>query len=459
MKDLGLPRRRAWWNAALLATAATAGSQTLDLAQALRIADGQGYGNRIAADRALSASGRNLSAWSGFVPSVRLEAGLSSTDAPLGAFADRIGQRRVSMASFDPSSLNDPDRIPNWSSAVVAEIPLVNLDALHGKRAARLQSDAAHGDALLERDRTRAQVVDAWFAVSLARAAVEAWDAGLAAARSYESQALSARRNESATPSDLLRARVEVASIRANLAKARTDVDLAQRKLALLLGGGPLPGSIPRVDLDDAQLAAFAKTVHAAGASLEEKSVELQARAAEANLSRTRAAFLPRLNGIARVDWQGRESPFEEDPSLTVGLMATWNVLDGLASVGSERVARGQWREARTGLEAIQARNALEREAAKARLASDLERLDIEHGALEQAMEAHRIVGRRFDEGLATIAERIEAGAAETRIRLELVSIRAEVVSSLAQLALLEGRDPAELASLAGAQETRENAR
>ena len=57
-------------------------------------------------------------------------------------------------------------------------------------------------------------------------------------------------------------------------------------------------------------------------------------------------------------------------------------------------------------------------------------------------------MSRRYDEGLATIAERIEAGALETKIRLEMVALRQEAVSSLAKLSLLEGRDPSELVSL-----------
>jgi outer membrane protein TolC len=116
--------------------------------------------------------------------------------------------------------------------------------------------------------------------------------------------------------------------------------------------------------------------------------------------------------------------------------------------LGAEREARGRWREAETGREALRSQQSMERDAEQARLADALERLDIEHGSLEQSVESHRIVSRRYDEGLATITERIEAGALETKIRLEMVGLRLEVVSSLAKLSLLEGRDPSALVSL-----------
>lgn len=447
MEITRLPRGTAWLLFAI-GTSTAAWAADLDLAAALRIADEKAFANRMARDRESAASGQNLAAWAGFVPTARLEIGMSVTDDPLGAFATRLGQRRVSMASFDPRTLNDPDPVPGFTTSLVAEVPLVNLDALHGKLAAKRNLEATGRGSELERNRTRAQVVEAWFAVGLARAAMGAWETGLAVARSYESQATSGRRNETATRSDVLRSRVEVASIGASLAKARTDVQLAEKRLALLLGGGPLPGAVPAIEWSDSVLISGVRNEAARGNSLESEMAGLQAQAARAEWCRKRDAFLPRLNGMARVDWKERASMLREDPSWSVGVVASWNILGGPQAFGSEREARARWREAETGLEALRARQAMEREVERARLAAALERLGIERGSLEQAAESHRIVGRRYEEGLATIAERIEAGSLEIRIRLEMVSLRQEIVATLSRLAILEGRDPSELASL-----------
>jgi len=151
---------------------------------------------------------------------------------------------------------------------------------------------------------------------------------------------------------------------------------------------------------------------------------------------------------MARVDWKEHASMFQKAPSWSVGVVASWNILGGAQIIGSEREAHGRWREAETGRQALRSKQAMEREAEQARLAAALERLDIERGSLEQVCESHRIVSRRYDEGLATIAERIEAGALETKIRLEMVALRQDAVASLAKLALLEGRDPSALISL-----------
>jgi outer membrane protein len=447
MDNKGISRRAACL-AALLGAAVPVAAVDLDLEQALKIADEHAFGNRMAQARELSASGGAVAAWAGFVPTARVEVGASATDDPLGVFATRLGQRHVSQASFDPALLNRPDAIAGFTTSLVAEIPLVNLDAWQAKVAADRNLQAMGRSKELERNRIRAQVVEAWFAVGLARAAQGAWESGLAVARSYESQAVSGHRNEIATRSDVLRSRVEAASIGASLAKARSDVQLSEKRLALLLGGGPLPGPVSAVDMPDSVLLEKNRTMPAQGGALETEIVGLQSAAAEAGWHRARDAFLPRLNAMAKLDWKDRSSLFGTDPSWSVGVVASWNILGGAQVVGAEREARGRWREAQAGSEARCSQLALERDAERARLATALERLEIQRGSLEQAVESHRIVSRRYEEGLATIAERIEAGSLETKIRLEAVSLRQEIVSSLSKLALLEGRDPSELVSL-----------
>ena len=437
------PRGTLW---ILFAAAAVTSGQTLDLAQALRLADSAAFSNRMAVAREQAAAGADLAAWAGFAPNARIEAGFAATTDPLGAFGTRLGQRRVAMESFAPASLNDPDAIVGLTTSLVAEVPLLNVDAWHGKRAASLAHQAARLDRALEQRRVRGQVIEAWTAVGLARAAVGTWESALAVAMAYERQAAAGQRQETAIRSDVLRARVEVATLRASLSKARTDILLAEQHLALLLGGNRLPGSVPALDgllTDSGRIAAAARTAKE-GMSPEAAIVERRAEAARADWCRTRDALLPRVNGMARVDWKEHASMFEKDPSWSVGVLASWD-LPGPRMAGAAREAHGRWREAEAGRDALVARNALERASLRARVIDALGRLQTERGALEQATEAHRIATRRHEEGVATLTERIEGGALETKIRLEIVALRQEIVPSLVRLALLDGRDPADL--------------
>ena len=432
--------RRAGASALVVIASSLAGASTLDLPTAFRIADRDAFAIGMASARVDAAEGRRTATLAGMLPNLRLEAGAGATNDPLGAFASRLGQRDVTMSSFDPRLLNDPDAVPGFTAGAVAEVPLLNVDAWLGRAAASRALDATRRAERLERARVHAQVVQAWYGTGLARAAVQAWESGLAVARSYERQARAGRANETVVPSDALRAQVEVSSIGANLSKARVDVLLAERRLALLLGTDSLTGSVPYVEtIPDDIGPSIAEP-------LELETARLQAGAARAGLRAAKAGHIPRVNGMARLDWKERDGLFGEDPSWTVGVVASWNVMGGFGTIGRTREAYGTAREAEIGVAALAARIAMEHAAQRARLYASREQLASKTAALRQAEEAHRVVARRYEEGVATLSERIEAGSLETRIRLEMASLRQEIVAALAEIALLEGRDPAELA-------------
>jgi outer membrane protein TolC len=423
-------------------------AQGITLKDALYLADRDGYANRLAKSATEETRGQKLSSSAGFLPTVRGEIGAGATDDPLGAFGTRLGQRRVSMASFDPAVLNDPKMIAGWNAAVVAEVPLVNLDAWQGRRMA---SKAVEMRTLQEQEtraRTHMQVIEAWTGAALAREAVATWEAALAVAKAHEKQALSVQRNEMINRSDVLMAAVKVGEVEASLRKARADSELAKGGLEILLGSENPIDLQPSENLPDSVLRAYAKGLPTTGNSLSRAVVASQGEVAQADLGRARAAFLPRVNGMARVDWKGHETPWQEDPSLSVGIVASWTLFRGGDDWGQAASARARTEQARTGLVAQTARESMELRSYQSRLESALDRSALASKSLEQAIEAHRITTRRFEEGVGDLTALFEAQAMETRLRLSRSAARQEAVVSLANLAFLSGRDPAELATL-----------
>ena len=54
-----------------------------EAATALQIADEKAFGNQMASARSQAASGQNISAWAGFLPTVRVEAGIQFKQLPI----------------------------------------------------------------------------------------------------------------------------------------------------------------------------------------------------------------------------------------------------------------------------------------------------------------------------------------------------------------------------------------
>jgi outer membrane protein TolC len=75
-------------------------------------------------------------------------------------------------------------------------------------------------------------------------------------------------------------------------------------------------------------------------------------------------------------------------------------------------------------------------------------RLDIADRAVTQAAEAHRIVSRKYDGGLATVVELLDASATETAARLRQAAARHEVIGAAADRRLARALDLTVLTTL-----------
>jgi outer membrane protein TolC len=395
----------------------------LTLEEALLRADHQAYANRIATAERRTRQGEGGAAWRGILPTVRVEAGWMRTTDPLNAFGFTLRQRAVTPAAFDPARLNDPPATTGVGSALVLEQPLLNFDAWAGRRAGNAAVQAAAAAERWAATGTRVNVVRAWFGGVLARDKVATLDAALAAAESHVRQAGLMLEQGMVTRADLLLAQVKAGEVRADLIAARGDLALATRQLAMVLGTPEdttlrIPGALPDPQLVADVLAAV-EAMH--GDPLARGDVEaarLGQQAAGADLRRTQAAMLPRLNGFARYDWNTTDAVYRGQESWTVGVMASWSPFSGGAELAASRAARGRAEMATAGAEAAAAQAGLEAAERGNALAVARERLAISSEAVAQAEEAHRLVGRSYAGGLATITELLGAAAAETGARL-----------------------------------------
>jgi outer membrane protein TolC len=98
--------------------------------------------------------------------------------------------------------------------------------------------------------------------------------------------------------------------------------------------------------------------------------------------------------------------------------------------------------------EAAEARGRLELKEAANALEVALARAEISGRAVEQSGEAHRIVARKYEGGLATAVELFDAAAEETGSRLGFAAARYEAIVAVAEHRRASGQSLAVLTSL-----------
>ncbi len=415
----------------------------LTLAEAFRRADSAAYANRMAAGGARAQGSQATAALQGILPTLRAEAGYAQTDNPLAAFGYTLQQRGVSAASFNPASLNYPSPVTNWSGGLVAEVPLINVDAWFGRAAASSAGAAAEAGAGWTRETTRVDVTRAYFGAIMAREQVRTLETATEAGRAHVRQAESMVTNGLVTRSDALLASVQLGQVDGQLIGARGNASIALQRLALLLGQ---PGDTAFTLPDSLPSAERIRTLVTNGAPdtttrLDVTAARLGVEAAERDARRANAVYIPRLNGFGRYDWNSPNQPFGGPSSYTVGVMASWTPFAGASEIAGRQAASGRADAARAGAEAAEASARLERDATRTRLEVALAQLGIAEVSVAQGAEAHRIVARKYAGGLATVAELLGAAAVETQTRLGLSEARYQAIVADAAARQAAGAD------------------
>lgn len=432
------------------ANAQAQGPLTLD--EAMRRADDGAYLNRIASGEAREQAGQGNRALQGILPTLRVESGFQRTTDPIGAFGTKLRQRSIAQQDFDPALLNDPAAISNWTGGLVLEQPILNADAWLGRRAAQHATQAREAAAEWTSVTTRVDVVRAYYGAVLAAEQVAMLSAALEAARAHVRQAESMVEQGLVTRSDALLAQVRAGEVEAALIEASGDAGLAKRQLATLLGS-PRDTSfaLPVVLPSDARVLTLGATVAHASSEAGEERFDVQAAAAghaaaRADVKRAQSLWLPRVNGMARYDWNSPDRPYAGDENWSVGVVASWTPFAGASQLAQVQASRGREQVARAQAEAARAQAALDVAQRANAWDVSLERMRIASEAVTQSVEAHRIVARKYEGGLAAVVELLGAQAAETEAHLRHTHARYEAIVRAAELLQSLGLDPALLA-------------
>lgn len=426
-------------------------SAQIALADALIQADRGAYGNRIAAADATAQGARAIAPLKGIIPTLRFEAGYLRTTDPIGVFGSTLRQRSVTQANFDPQRLNYPDALGNHQGAVVLEQPLFNADAWIGRRSAVYAADASRESRDWTKTSIRVDVVRAYYGSVLAVERASTFRSAARAAHAHVSQAEALVRQGLATKSDALLASVRAGEIDAQLAEADGEVTNARRGLAVLLGREStplvLPAELPSADrIREVVAADTAKVLP--GRRADVQAALLGFDAARENAKRAHSLLLPRINSFARYDWNSARRVFAGERNWTIGVLASWSPFTNPADVADLRDANARGDAARAQAEAAEANASLELEKTRTALQVALARLSIAERAVAQSTEAHRIVGRKYEGGLASVSELLDAQAVETQSAVSFSYARWSVIVAAAERRRALGGDPGYLQAL-----------
>jgi outer membrane protein TolC len=340
-----------------------------------------------------------------FLPNVNASHTAMATSNPLMAFGSKLNQERLVATDFNPALLNNPTKINNYATRLEVQQPLVNIDGLFERQAAKSKADAYALQAerskeymALEGYKAYLQLQLAYKAAEVLEKANETTEANLKLVQQYYKQGLLQK-------PDLLAMEVRVNEISNQRQYAKSNVQNASDYLAFIM-------NVEIKDIRYVPSTMLSDVVNTAtsGVSLSDnrKDIVAMEKATDAYLKMFRSSkmkFLPRLNAFGIYELYGTKFFNMGASGYTVGAQLSWNLFDGYKSVAKMEKAKVEYQKSIEEAAQYKAQSNLEWKRTSRQLNDAKNKVELAKLALQQAQEAYRIRQNRFEQGLEKTTE------------------------------------------------------
>ena len=344
-----------------------------------------------------------------FLPNINVSHTGISTANPLMAFGSKLNQEILTASDFNPALLNDPAKTQNFATKFEIQQPLINVDGLFERKAAKSKMEAYQLQTERTKEYLELEVSKAYMQLQLAYRAVKVLEkanttgkANLKLVDNYFKQGMLQK-------TDLLNVQVRVNEIANQLQYAKSNVQNASDYLAFLLNEDS-NGKIykPSEELDNAIVIEEINT----SLSDNRKDIQAMSKSSEAYakmLQSSKMAFLPRLNAFGSYELYDKNFLGTAAKGYLVGAQLSWNVFDGYKSIGKFQKAKAESQKADVEKDQYKKQSQLELNKANRQLKDAENKVNLSQLALEQSQEAYRIRQNRFTQGLEKTTDLLQS--------------------------------------------------
>ena len=344
-----------------------------------------------------------------FLPSISASHTAISTTNPLMAFGSKLNQEILTASDFNPALLNNPNATQNYATKIEVLQPLINMDGLYGRQAAKskmeayqLQTERTTEYLALEVNKSFMQLQLAYKAVKVLEKASATADANLKLVENYFKQGILQK-------TDLLSVQVRVNEIKNQLQYAKSNVQNASDYLAFLLNEDNTNKVYkPLEELDNTiNISSINTTL-----SSNRKDILAMDKSSDAYAKMYQSSkmnFLPTLNAFGSYELYDDTLFGTNAQGYLVGAQLSWKVFDGYKSIGKMEKAKADYQKAEVENQQYKSQSQLELNKINRQLKDAENKVNLEKLALEQSQEAYRIRSNRFTQGLEKTTDLLQA--------------------------------------------------
>lgn len=389
--------------------------EPLTITEAIQIAVQQNPEIKAAMFQVEKVESESTQSRSGFYPQVDVSETFNRTNNPMWAFGTKLNQGTITLQDFAPASLNNPDSINNFKTAVSMSWSLYNggRTKIGWEQAKQNQQVAS---LMLENTRQKviAQTASAYVGLLLAQKNITVVNQALETAQANLKMIQSRYNNGFVVKSDLLRAKVHIADLKQQHLQASSRVKVAQAMLNASMGSSvdnPLnPVSPFNVgDPIKGEMKEWISTALSKRPELEK--LKHQEDMARKEIKKSHAGHLPDLLLVGNYEIDTEDFSDTAD-NYTIGAIVKVNLFSGYKITGKTKAAKSFLDQLQALQRAMELQIRVQTRRAFLTARSSWERIQVAQIAVDQAQEGLRIVKNRYNNGLLTIVSLLDAEVA-----------------------------------------------
>ncbi|PQJ30912.1 transporter [Nonlabens arenilitoris] len=352
-----------------------------------------------------------------FLPNITASHTGIITTNPLMAFGSKLNQGILTQNDFNPDLLNNPDQVQNFATIIEVQQPLINIDGLYQRKAARASMEAV----LLKKQRTEEylsfEVENAYMQLQLAYKGIAVLEKVQKAAQENLKLAQNRLKQGYLQRADVLNVEVRLTEVQNQLQTARSNVQNASDYLSYLMDDDGYTIYQPSDSLTIKNITIKDNNFSENRSDI--KAMQLATTAYEAANKADKMAFLPRLNAFGSYELYD-ENLFQASANgYVVGAQLSWDLFKGSQRIGQANKSKATLEKSKLEYEQYVSKSKLEINKAQRMLNDAENKLQLAQLALDQSKESLRIRTNRFKEGLEKTSDLLNAETQFAQKQLE----------------------------------------
>lgn len=354
-----------------------------------------------------------------FLPNINVSHTGISTTNPLMAFGSKLNQEILTATDFNPALLNDPEVTQNFATRIEVQQPLINIDGLLGRQAAKAKMDAFQLQTERTKEYLELEVSKAYMQLQLAYKAVKVLEKANATAQGNLKLVENYFKNGMLQKTDLLNVQVRVNEITNQLQYAKSNVQNASDYLAFLLNEDMAGKTYKPAETLDTTIAIEEMTLTLSNNRKDIQAMEKSSEAYGKMFKSSKYAFLPTLNAFGSYELYDEKVFGTSASGYLVGAQLSWKIFDGYKTIGKTQKAKADFQKAETETEQYKKQSQLELSKTNRQLKDAENKVNLSQLAFEQSQEGFRIRQNRFTQGLEKTTDLLMAETQMAQKELE----------------------------------------